>query len=425
MTLVTTLNAVASYKLVSLVRGRYGWNGTSCVRAFEEGHQPIVSLNPNGGYQTLSITTWSAAGGTDVRLLITWPDAATPNKPTTAVDIPIRIYAALDPTGTDESKDETKLLYEGTVDFTFGTYDFETPDFVAPIGEGAYVVEMDFPGWAGSWYPDPWTWSDWFEITDWDHVWVDGSPVEGRWETILHYTIPTGYIFLGSHPWPWIDVGWPKTTTVDLSGATWGTLLTDATKTWWSNGLSIMAVPPGDTYALTAHLPSYSSFWGTHAAVDLVRTGMVIPYLDVDPIHPNYTEVAEWWPNTLDIDIAFATDRYDEEEDPDGTYSLYMVHSTVQSECEAMMAAADPPGGDWELLTTHDFENPEASSIVTTGGLIPVDRKGFVFEFPDWSATLTCVAFGVVGPDDKVYKWYGSGIDAHQRHYAAGLNWWW
>ena len=58
MTLPTLLTETAGYKLITLVRGRYGWNGPAHVHWFAEGAQPVVSLNPDGGYQTLSVKTW-------------------------------------------------------------------------------------------------------------------------------------------------------------------------------------------------------------------------------------------------------------------------------------------------------------------------------------------------------------------------------
>jgi hypothetical protein len=61
MTLTTTLTTVPFYKLISLVRGRYGWNGASSTRLIEEGHQPLVSINPEGGCKTLSVKTWPVA----------------------------------------------------------------------------------------------------------------------------------------------------------------------------------------------------------------------------------------------------------------------------------------------------------------------------------------------------------------------------
>lgn len=60
MTLPTLLTETAGYKLITLVRGRYGWNGPAYVHWFAEGAQPVVSLNPDGGYHTLSVKTWPA-----------------------------------------------------------------------------------------------------------------------------------------------------------------------------------------------------------------------------------------------------------------------------------------------------------------------------------------------------------------------------
>ena len=52
VTLPTLLTETAGHKLITLVRGRYGWNGPAYVHWFAEGAQPVVSLNPDGGYQT-------------------------------------------------------------------------------------------------------------------------------------------------------------------------------------------------------------------------------------------------------------------------------------------------------------------------------------------------------------------------------------
>ena len=60
MTLLTTLTETPGCKLISLVRGRYGWNGPSRVRWVVEGQEPRVTLNPDGDKVVLSVKTWRA-----------------------------------------------------------------------------------------------------------------------------------------------------------------------------------------------------------------------------------------------------------------------------------------------------------------------------------------------------------------------------
>jgi hypothetical protein len=64
VTLLSTLSSPPTMKLITLVQGGpYGWNGASSIREIEVGHQPIVSLNPNGGYETLRVATWPVPSG--------------------------------------------------------------------------------------------------------------------------------------------------------------------------------------------------------------------------------------------------------------------------------------------------------------------------------------------------------------------------
>jgi hypothetical protein len=419
VTLLTTLAAPPTVKLISLVQGGpYGWNGASSIREIEVGHQPVVSLNPNGGYETLRAATWPvASGGLHLFFNLVWPAADTGTGRLTTYVLPFRFYQDL--YSETHVHEKGNLLWEGTISGRVGYYDEAA---LVPLGEGEYVYEIDLPGWADTFYDQGgWTYHNDIVIDEWDAFWGDDGPIAGEYEQYLAYYLPVGTIALAQHAWPWNDVYWPKNVPASATGSVHGLVRDRVNVSWSSGGVSVTNLPPGDTYDLRLELPSYGSFWGTHHDADW-HSSRVIPYPTTENNGDCTLSVNEWYPNTFDVDLHLSDAP---ENNPTGTYTLYYVHSTDADELGSWAAAAVGTG-HWEVLATHDYNGGSyPNGHVTSGGVIPPEYIAWVFQFPgSFASPYELVHFGILTPNGKSAKQYfGPGYPNGHAVMAGGV-WW-
>jgi hypothetical protein len=325
--------------------------------------------------------------------------------------LPVRVYSMIDETTKDE------LLWEGQMNVAWNTY-FTFPKDLT-VDEGWVGIEVDWPGYADTWWPSEFTTLKTYLVDEWDRVWDDVNDryVDGVYEIWMTQVLPLARI-----SWKWKQVGLGGTyympdqsdvvsCVISIRDTVTNEVFVDElekTVSRWGES-SGFYLPPIGNYALDIDTGQYSSFWGPLAAGTVPTYTWATPAAD-PYISDSYESPTFWLPNSFDADVNF------------GNASLWSAETTASLWwCDATGGEEDHPfpGAGWNLLGTREID-PAApgSPWECEEGSVPAGTPHYTFTLPDFETGQTMYLLQTWGSEHGMYHYHYT--PAHERHMIMG-----
>ncbi len=344
--------------------------------------EPVEPVTPEG-----------TLGWLRVHLILNHASAGV--NPTEPGPLPMRVY-------TMDGDDKDELLWEGIADTgawhshagnnwgdpgTFGDLpapSIPEPTEQDPYPEVSYCVEIDWPGYADTWWPVPWTSTTVFTVSQSDDVWIYDEETE-EWvedtedfEVKAYYTLPLG-VFGFRYP---MDFPLPSYSGSTLCYVT--VINTDTNEivvnnlatypSYWGyqgqyqGGLSGVTIPPVGNYSADLSFAQWADFWGTHAAGQRNRITF-----SLDMENTTYRPDV-WLPNSFDCDIQGGAGAGHV-----GDVTLWFRDAHGG---DGYVTPPNQGGTGWTQLMVKDFDYSVTGPFVCPDGQAPPGRRIFAFTMP-------------------------------------------